>query len=206
MACYIGVGTGGEGHRGHVPPPKFSVCSLPTICPVHVLQIHTVPRPNQKVFPTPLCYNYSVWVLMDLTSGNVPLLSPLGQANLIYCFTLTPASWLRAPQPTNTSPDWKLPIVSDRKPLQTAERFLCPFVLNRREMVQSVPTKGFVQPTKTATMCCYPEGDTHPPSSPLHLFWKRRETGDTALGIEDEQPKRTLLTHLSVTLSLIHWR
>ena len=73
-------------------------------------------------------------------------------------------------------------------------------------MVQSVPTKGFVQPTKTATMCCHPEGDTHPPSSPLHLFWKRRETGDTALGIEDEQPKRTLLTHLSVTLSLIHWK
>ena len=33
--------------------------------------------------------------------------------------------------------------------------------------------------------------------------WKeRRETeGDTALGFEDEQPKRTLLTHLSVTLS-----
>ena len=62
---------------------------------------------------------------------------------------------VRALWPANTSADWKLPIVSDRKPLQTAEeQFLCPFVLNRREMVQPVPTKGFLQPIKTASLPC----------------------------------------------------
>ena len=42
--------------------------------------------------------------------------------------------------------------------------------------------------------------DCHPIA--IGKWKKRKETeGDTALWIEDEQPKRTLLTHLSVTLS-----
>ena len=53
---------------------------------------------------------------------------------------------VRALQPANASPDWKLPIVPEMEPLQ---RQSSSFVLKRREMVQL--TKAFLQPTQTAT-------------------------------------------------------
>ena len=73
---------------------------------------------------------------------------------------------VRALQPTNASPDWKLPTVPEMEPLKKADgQFLHPFVLKGREIAQPVPTKAFLQSAKIEHMCTACHDYAHPPPS-----------------------------------------
>ena len=56
-------------------------------------------------------------------------------------------------------------------PTKAEEPYLRLFVLKRREMVQPVMTKAFLQPAKAAAMCTAPHAETRPlpPIPPVSL-------------------------------------
>ena len=56
----------------------------------------------------------------------------------------------------NTYLDWKLPTVSEKELLRVKGMFSVPVYSKRRESVHLAPTKAFLWPAETATMCTAP--------------------------------------------------
>ena len=70
-----------------------------------------------------------------------------------------------SPPPQLSSLTVKKTVYSARNgaPKKAEELYLCPFVSKKREMVQPMPTKAFLQPAKGAATCTAPRAETHPP-------------------------------------------
>ena len=67
-------------------------------------------------------------------------IKPLKVHDLCHTHSLASLQW------SELSNGWKLSTVAE-------EPFLRPFVLKKKEMAQPVPTKSFLQPSKTTTVC-----------------------------------------------------
>ena len=88
-----------------------------------------------------------------------PLLHPL----------ISKLTVVRALRLVNAPSDWELSTYNNWNGVRkkAEEPFLRPFVLNRRETAQPVPTKAFLQPDKIAAMCMACHDYAHPLPPPF---------------------------------------